>query len=183
MSEEQITSAITEWKELSRKQVYKKYSRKIDEVVFELPDGNSSDFYVKAEGPASCVVALTKDQQVVLVRQFRPGPKTVLCELPGGFVDLNENSKDAAKREFTEETGYIGEFEFIGTCLDDAYSTMERYCYVAKECKKVCAPQNTSTEQTEVVLMPIDEFRKQLRSGKMTDVEVGYLGLDYLGLL
>jgi ADP-ribose pyrophosphatase len=174
---------VSKWKEVRREQAYKKYSRKIDEVTFKLPDGTQADFYIKAEGPASCVVALTNDQQVILVRQFRPGPKDILCELPGGFVDPNENPDAAAKREFTEETGYTGDFTFISTCLDDAYSTMERYCYVAKNCKKVGEPQNTSTEQTEVVLMPLSDFRQQLRSGKMTDVEVGYLGLDHLGLL
>lgn len=31
--------------------------------------------------------------------------------------------------------------------------------------------------------MPLQEFRKRLRQGRMTDVEVGYMGLDYLGLL
>lgn len=175
--------SIQEWKEISRQQVYKKYSRKIDEVIFELPDGSKTDFYIKSEGPASCTLGITIENQVILVKQYRVGPKQILDELPGGFVDSNENPQEAARREFIEETGYDGNFEFIGTCLDDAYSTMERYCYVAKNCRKVGLPQNTTTEQTEVVLLPIDEFRKHLREGKMTDIEVGYLGLDYLGLL
>jgi ADP-ribose pyrophosphatase len=174
---------IQEWKELSRQQAYKKYSRKIEEVIFELPDGSSTDFYVKVEGPASCTLALTEDNQVVLVRQYRPGPKAILEELPGGYVDLNEDPLTAARREFKEETGYDGDFEFIGTCLDDAYSTMERHCFVAKNCKKVAEPQQTQTEQTEVVTVPLPEFRERLRKGRMTDVEVGYMGLDYLGLL
>lgn len=176
-------SSIQPWKEVSREQAYKKYSRKIDEVIFELPDGSTSDFYIKSEGPASSILALTGDNQVILVKQYRPGPKQILDELPGGFVDSNEDPKDTAQREFKEETGYDGEFEFIGTCLDDAYSTMERYCYVAKNCKKVGEPQNTQTEQTEVVLLSLDDFRQRLREGKMTDVEVGYMGLDYLKLL
>ena len=176
-------SNIKPWKEISRQQAYKKYSRKIDEVIFELPDGSTSDFYVKTEGPASSILALTSDNNVVLVKQFRVGPKEVLDELPGGFVDPNEDPKETARREFIEETGYDGDFEFVGTCLDDAYSTMERYCYVAKNCKKVGEPQNTQTEQTEVVLLPLDEFRKRLRAGRMTDVEVGYMGLDHLNLL
>lgn len=176
-------SSVQEWKELSRKQAYKKYSRSIDEVIFELPDGSSADFYIKAERPASCIVALTEDDHVVLVKQFRPGPKAILEELPGGYVDPDEDPLTTARREFREETGYDGEFEFIGTCLDDAYSTMERHCFVAKNCKKVGEPQNTATERTEVVTMSLDEFRKHLRSGRMTDIEVGYLGLDHLGLL
>jgi ADP-ribose pyrophosphatase len=176
-------STIQEWKEIGRQQVYKKYSRKIDEVIFELPNGSQVDFYVKTEGPAASILGITDDNQIILVKQFRVGPKQILDELPGGFIDPNENPLGAAKREFLEETGYDGDVEFIGTCLDDAYSTMERYCYVAKNCKKISEPQNTATEQTEVILLTLEDFRKRLRAGQMTDVEVGYLGLDYLKLL
>ncbi|MEI9966810.1 MAG: hypothetical protein WDN67_04225 [Candidatus Moraniibacteriota bacterium] len=60
---------------------------------------------------------------------------------------------------------------------------MHRNCFVATDCEKVGEIQNTATEHTEVVLMPLDDFRKHLRSGQLTDIEVGYLGLDYLRLL
>ena len=176
-------SSIKAWKEISREQVFKKYSRKIDKVIFQLPDGSESDFYIKAESATACMLALTENKEVVLVRQYRPGPQQILLEMPGGFVDQNEDPANTASREFLEETGYEGRFTLIGTCLDDAYSTMERYCFVAEGCKKVAEPQNTQTEQTEVVLLPLSDFRTLLKSGKMTDIEVGYLGLDYLNLL
>ena len=175
--------AIQAWKELKREQVYKKYSRAIDRVDFLLPNGTEADFYIKAEAPAAAIFALTSDDQVILARQFRPGPKKILNELPGGYLDPGENALESISREFREETGYEGEFVEIGTCLDDAYSNMERHCFVATNCKKVGEPQDTDTEQTELVLMPLDEFRQQLRSGQMTDVEVAYLALDYLGKL
>lgn len=175
--------AISVWKELKREQVYKKYTRAIDRVDFLLPNGTEADFYIKAEAPAAAIFALTEDDKVILARQFRPGPKKVLNELPGGYLEPGENALESIKREFREETGYEGEFVEIGTCLDDAYSTMERHCFVATNCSKVGEPQNTDTEQTELVLMSLDEFRRQLRSGQMTDVEVAYLSLDYLGRL
>lgn len=174
---------IQPWKELKREQVYKKYSRAIDRVDFLLLNGTEADFYIKAESPAAAIFALTEDGQVILARQFRPGPKKVLNELPGGYLEPGENALESIKREFLEETGYEGEFVEIGTCLDDAYSTMERHCFVATNCKKVNEPQNTDTEQTKLVLMPLNEFREQLRSGQMTDIEVGYIALDYLGKL
>lgn len=174
---------IQEWQEVSRQQVFRKYTRAIDRVDFVLPNGQEADFYIKAEAPAGAVFALTKDEKVILARQFRPGPKKILNELPGGFIDDGENALDSIKREFLEETGYTGDFVKIGICLDDAYSTMERHCFVATNCHKIAKPAHTANEQTELVLMTLPEFRRQLRSGQMTDVEVGYLALDYLGRL
>ena len=174
---------ITPWKELKREQFFKKYSRVIERVDYKLPNGTETDFYIKKEGPAAAIFAMTENEEVILARQFRPGPGRVLNELPGGFIEPGENALEAIQREFLEETGYEGAFTEIGTCLDDAYSTMERHCFVATNCKKVSEPQNTDTEQTELVHMSLSEFRKQLRSGQMTDIEVGYLALDYLGLL
>lgn len=151
--------------------------------VFTLPDGATSDFDIKHEGPAAAVLAITESGNVVLAKQFRPGPEEILLELPGGNIEPGENAMEGVQREFLEETGYAGEFEFVGTCLDCAYSTMKRYCYVAKNCKKIQEANLDDNEFIEVVEIPLQEFRELLRSGQMTDVEVGYLGLDHLNLL
>lgn len=148
-----------------------------------MPDGKESDFYLKKEGPATAILALTKDQQVVLVRQFRPGPGEILDELPGGYVGEGETPEQAAERELLEETGYRGRAELVATAYDCAYSTMNRHCVVVTGCEKVAEQKLDKNEFAEVVLMTLPEFRELLRSGKNTDVEVGYIGLDYLGLL
>ena len=178
-----MLNGIQGWEELSRELVFQKYSRKIEKVIFRLPDGKESDFYIKREGPAVGVLALTKDKQVILVKQFRPGPGEVLLELPGGYVDEKESPEQAVGRELLEETGYRGKAQLVTRSFDDAYSTMNRYCMVATECEKISEPKFDDTEFGQVVLMSIDEFHGLLRSGKMTDVEVGYLGLDYLNLI
>lgn len=178
-----MSKQVQKWEELSREMAFQKYSRKIEKVMFKLPDGKESDFYIKQEGPAAGVLAITKDQKVILVKQFRPGPGEILSELPGGFVDPDENPEVTMERELMEETGYKGKVQLVTTCLDDAYSTMNRYCFVATECERVGEPQTGEHEFIELELVSLEDFRKRLRSGKMTDVEVGYLGLDFLGLL
>jgi ADP-ribose pyrophosphatase len=151
--------------------------------MYRIPNGEESDFYLKKEGSATGILALTKDQRVILVRQFRPGPNEILNELPGGYIDNNETPEQAAERELLEETGYKGSAKLVATAYDCAYSTMNRHCVVVTDCEKVAEQNLDKNEFVEVFLMPLSEFRELLRSGKNTDVEVGYIGLDYLGLL
>lgn len=174
---------IKNWEEISRETVFAKYGRGLERVMFKLPDGVEKDFYIKKEGPAVCIFPITKNKEIILVKQFRPGPQKTFFELPGGFLNKNEDPTECAARELLEETGYKGTIESITDCYDDAYSTMHRYCLVAKDCEKIAAQNLEAAEFAEVVLMSLDEFRNLLRSGQMTDIEVGYLALDYLKLL
>jgi ADP-ribose pyrophosphatase len=55
---------------------------------------------------AVIVVPIYKDDSLLMVENYRHGVGTDLLELPGGFINENEHSLDAASRELTEETGY-----------------------------------------------------------------------------
>jgi len=170
------------WKKINETP-FKAGWRKMLKRVFEMPDGRQVDFDIKQEGPAVCVLAITKNQQVVLAKQFRPGPEKILLELPGGNIEKNETPKQAAKRELLEETGYSGDFQFVGQSLDCAYSTMIRYNFVATDCQKIQEQKLDENEFAEILEMPLAEFRKHIRSGQLTDVETAYMGLDFLKLL
>src|SRR3989304_5703220 len=56
--------------------------------------------------PWANVLALTRNNEAVLVKQYRHGVRDILLELPGGIVDDDENPLDAVRRELLEETGY-----------------------------------------------------------------------------
>jgi len=76
----------------------------------EIHDGKEiEDFYVLEEPDVVMVYATTKDNKVILVRQYKHGIGKQVTELPAGFVDKNENPDDAAKRELEEETGYVAD--------------------------------------------------------------------------
>jgi len=158
-------------------------SRRLLRRVYTLPDGSQGVYDIKREGPAVCILALTEAGQVVMTRQFRPGPEQVLLEMPGGGADPGEAPEAAAQRELLEETGYAGELQLVSTSLDCAYSTMLRYNFVATHCRPVQPPSPDAGEFIEVLEISLPDFRQHLRSGQLTDVEAGYLGLDYLGLL
>jgi ADP-ribose pyrophosphatase len=170
------------WTKISEKLI-KDGFRKICQKTFILPNGTCQDFEIKKEGEAVCALALTPDNKVILAQQFRPGPEKVLLELPGGVVNSGEEPLVAMGRELLEETGYEGEIQYVTTALDCAYSTSLRHCFVVLNCRQVKEQQLDSTEFIEIIEMPLGDFREHLRSGQLTDIEVGYLGLDFLNFL
>ena len=103
--------------------------------------------------------------------------------MPGGAVEKDEKPENAATREFLEETGYAGKMQFVGTTLDCAYSSCIRYNFVVMDCKKNSKPKFNENEFGKIVKIPLDEFKKHLKTGEMTDIETAYLCLDHLNLL
>jgi ADP-ribose diphosphatase len=170
------------WQKLSERTRYKGW-RHIVGRTFRLPNGDEHEFEVKLESPTAVVLALREDEQVVLVREFRPGLEESVLELPGGEIEDGENPVEAARRELLEETGYDGELVEAGTMFDCAYSTRVRHVFVAHRCRRVAEPQPGDGEAPEVELLPLAAFREHLRGGRLTDVGPGYLALDRLGLL
>ncbi len=150
---------------------------------FRTPDGEEREFEVLVEPDTAVIVALTERDEVVLVREYRPGPLESLLELPGGIVDPGEEPLAAAARELLEETGYAGTIRPAGSVVDSAYSTRERHTFVATGCRRIEEPSPQGGEFPEVVLLSLPEFREHLRGGRLTDVAGGYAGLDALSLL
>lgn len=174
---------IKKWEIINQEIIFEKYGRKIKKVIYRLPNKKEADYYIIDQGRAVAVVALTVEKKFLLVEQYRPGPNDIMYELPGGIINKGETPIEAAIRELKEETGYEGEPFFVSNVYDDAYSTMIRSCVVIKNCKKKGEQMFDSNEFINIKEENLNNFRKLLRSGKMTDVEVGYLGLDYLNLL
>ncbi len=72
--------------------------------------GQEHDFYVLDSVNWVNVIAVTPDQKLVMVEQYRHGSNTVELEIPGGMMDAGETDPVAtAVRELREETGYAGE--------------------------------------------------------------------------
>jgi ADP-ribose diphosphatase len=173
---------MTDWAKLGERPLHKGW-RTIVGRRYRTPDGVEREYEIKVEDDTAVVLALTADRQVVLVREFRPGPELSLLELPGGAVSPGEEPLDAARRELLEETGYTGELRPAGTLVDCAYSTRRRHTFVATDARQVQEPAPHDGEFPEVVLMPLGAFRDHLRGGQLTDVPGGYLALDALRLL
>ncbi len=139
--------------------------------VCERPDGSIVDAYYVVEIPASaCALALTEDGKAIMVRQYRHPIGETLLELPGGFIDENENPADAIKRELMEETGY--EFTSVELLAKVAANPGVlngfTYLFLAKGGKKVAEQQLDDNEDIVIELIPLDKVKEFLRDNKIT---------------
>ncbi len=76
------------------------------DVTRSARSGRPHDFFVLECPDWANVVALTDSREVVLLRQFRAGTRSVTLEIPGGSVEEGESAFAAIRRELREETGY-----------------------------------------------------------------------------
>jgi ADP-ribose pyrophosphatase len=168
------------WKKTAETTVYNGF-RKVVQKVFSSPDGRQYHFDVKAETDVVCMFALTTNQEVILIRQFRPGPERYLLELPGGMIDEGETPEIAMLREFKEETGYEpASWKALHSTIACPYSTRTKYNYLLQECIKREEVDIAAHEQTEVVLLNKVEFTKRLYAGEFPESDTAFLGLAAL---
>jgi len=154
--------------------------------TYRMPDGSVSEWDIHLPAFTTvAVLALTDDEQVVLVRQFRPGPGQVLMELPGGIVDPGESMVEAARRELLEESGYAARtVELVGAAWAFGASAWRRQVALARGCTRVAEPMSWGgDEYCEPVVVSMAELRAVVRAGDSTDVDLVYLALDAAGLL
>lgn len=154
---------------------------KVDSRRYVMPDGSVSEWDILRGGRTVATVAITDDELVVLVRQFRPGPGRVLLELPGGVVQPSEDIMDAAARELVAETGYEArQLRLVGRTWLAGYASHERHAVLATGCRWVREPSPDPEEFAETVLLPRDEFVQHVRTGDLTDTDLAYMCLDRL---
>ena len=93
-------------------------------------DGVEGEFFVLNTNDWVNVLALTPDEKIVLVRQFRYGSKEQSLEPPGGVVERGEDPVVAGLRELQEETGYVGDSpELLGVVRPNA-AILSNRCHV-----------------------------------------------------
>jgi ADP-ribose pyrophosphatase len=158
-----------------------------DEV--ELPNGTIvPNYYVRESRGFAVAFAVTEDDRIVLVRQYRYGSDAIHLEVPAGMLDGDEEPAACAARELVEETGYEARaLEFVGAWYAEPIrSPAKEYVFYAAGARKTREPSPDPTETIEVELTTFAEFRTMLADGRINAgfaVSAGYRVLEYLARL
>lgn len=116
------------------------------------------------------VVALTPEQEVVLIEQFRHGIDDFTLEIPGGMIEAGEDPGAAGARELEEETGYIGEAPiFLGNVHPNP-AIQNNVCatYLIENARPVGEMALDDGEDIRVVLEPVAAIPGLLREERIT---------------
>ncbi len=116
------------------------------------------------------VIPITTNGEVVLIEQFRQGIEEITLEIPGGMIDAEESPLETAKRELTEETGYLaGELVEIGRSRPNpAIQNNWMYHYFAENCELSGKTNFDEHESIVTKLVPVDRVPELIESGKIT---------------
>jgi ADP-ribose pyrophosphatase len=145
------------------------------DVVFSTPwldllaktmDAGDEPYYSLRLSDYVAILAVTADQRVLCVRQYRPAVERYTLELPSGLIDPGESPGETALRELLEETGYqAGTVEVLGPMLPDTGRLGNRiWACVADGLQRVDGREPEAG--LEVVSFPVPELLSAIVDGR-----------------
>ena len=165
-----------EEKTLSRKEIYTGPIFQLVQDQVELPNGiGTAQRDLIFHNGAVCVLAVTPENKIVLVKQYRKAIEKISVEIPAGKLEIGENTdpEAAALRELEEEAAYTGKL----TLLYDFYSAIG-FCnerlklYLASDLKKVKNPRpQDDDEPFELLEVSREEAKQLIQSGDICDAK------------
>lgn len=102
-------------KTLEKRYIYKGRIINVRADTAELPNGKQALREVVEHPGGVTIAALTDENELIFVRQFRYPYSEVVLELPAGKLENGEDPLEAGKRELREETGAVArEYRYLG---------------------------------------------------------------------
>ena len=134
-------------------------------------DGRDTDYTYLAVPRAVFVAAVTDDDELLLVRQYRHPVRDWTLEVPAGSVREGESSRDAAARELREETGgEAREWQHLSTFYSSsAHTSLRADAWLARGVEIVDVPIEEEWEDLTLVRMPVAEALVRARAGGFTE--------------
>ncbi|WP_145417144.1 NUDIX domain-containing protein [Staphylococcus warneri] len=138
----------------------------------ELPDGRTSIRELIYHNGAVAVCAITPENEVLLVKQFRKPAEKPLLEIPAGKLEKNEEREEAAKRELEEETGYIAKnLQFVTHMYGSPGFSNEKLTIYFADQLEVGEMNLDDDEFVEVHKFSIEEVKEALQNAEIEDAK------------
>lgn len=152
----------------------------VDEV--ELPNGKTSTRELVKHPGAVAVIAITEDNKLVMVEQYRKPLEKVIVEIPAGKLEKGEEPALCARRELEEETGYdCKSLELVSSFYTSpGFADEIIHVYVAKGLtKKEDATGLDEDEFVNVLEITLDEALELIKEQRIFDAKTIF-GVQYL---
>ncbi|MDO5695305.1 MAG: NUDIX hydrolase [Eubacteriales bacterium] len=168
------------------------YSSRVIDVYTErilTPGGREVDWVLAEHGGAAAVVAVTENDEIVLVKQYRNTADEYVWEIPAGGLSEGEEPIHCAARELEEETGFkaghltymFAPYSSIGFC------TERIHYYLATDLQK--GALNLDPDEYLIAdTFPLETVLQMINSGEIVDGKTisgvfGYLIMHERGLI
>jgi ADP-ribose pyrophosphatase len=132
-------------------------------------------YYIIHAPPGVLILAMTEDEKVIFIRQYRPAMGVVTLELPSGGVDSKETPCEAAIRELFEETGYICKEMRLLSKGRLVMNRVNAFTYAFLGTQAVKQPDFSPQEDIQVELINIEDIPQLVLSGEMEQYSMASL--------
>ena len=165
-----MNQTIKEWKVLESEYLVRRPWLTARRDRLELPDGRIIPEYYVLEYPDWVnVIAITKDGQFVMERQYRHAARKISLELPCGVMEEGETPLEAAQRELLEETGFGGGKwkKLMELSPNPSAMSNTTRCFLAIGVEKIAEQHLDETEELSVLFMTKEEVKRMLNENQI----------------
>jgi 8-oxo-dGTP pyrophosphatase MutT (NUDIX family) len=159
------------WKILNQKDVSPSQWFPVLREEIELPNGKVIDYYKSKLPNVSMIIPITKQKEVIFVKQYKHGIEEVCIEFPAGRIEKGKTAREAAAAELAEETGIIANgadlIELIELWIEPSKSSVKVSGFIIPEVEITQHQNLEETESIEVVKIPTNQLDAFILSGKI----------------
>ena len=158
---------------VSSKEIYNGRILRVTQDTVRMENGREALREVVHHPGGACVVPLTADRQVIMVRQFRYPHLKETLELPAGKLEYGEDPAACAERELSEEAGASADLlEPLG-CLypTPAYDKEVIYMFLARNIRQGQDQHLDADEFLDIVQLPLEEVAAMVMRGEIPDAK------------
>ncbi|MDT8859841.1 NUDIX hydrolase [Alkalihalobacillus sp. MEB130] len=167
-------------KTIKTTEVYKGKIINLEIQEVELPNGKTGSREIVKHPGAVAVVPVTKEGNIVLVKQFRKALNKTIVEIPAGKLEIGEDPLQSAMRELEEETGYKTEnLEFLlSFYTSPGFADELIYLYFTDDLQAGMTNMDDD-EFLDVLEVSLEEAERMIKDQTIHDAKTAY-AINYL---